>query len=174
AGGELVRPIQANDGRRMADGTIFTPAGVIRPGWVLDVPLPAARIEVHEDGRYYIVQRGDTLRGIAARLLGDEERYRDLFELNVGTAQLGDHGAVLRNPDLIWPDLRLLLPTQTPDAAIEPPVAEPVPAVAVQPTVTPTPTSEPPAIATISPTESNGGENNVGAAQASNVADPVV
>jgi hypothetical protein len=34
--------------------------------------LPAARIEVHEDGRYYVVQRGDTLRGIAARLLGDE------------------------------------------------------------------------------------------------------
>src|SRR6266851_3926678 len=122
----------------------------------------------------HTVQGGDTLCGIAARLLGDEERYRELFELNVGTARVGDHGTVLKNPDLIWPDLRLLLPAQTPDAAIEPPLAEPVPAVAVQPTVTPTPTSEPAAIATTSPTESNGGENNVGAAQASNVADPVV
>jgi len=52
---------------------------------------------VHEDGRYYVVQRGDTLRGIAARLLGDEERYRELFELNVGTARVGDHGTVLKN-----------------------------------------------------------------------------
>ena len=173
-GEEFDRLIQANDGGRMVDGAIFTPAGVIRPGWVLDVPLPAARIEVHEDGRYYVVQRGDTLRGIAARLLGDEERYRELFELNVGTARVGDHGTVLKHPDLIWPDLRLLLPAQTPDAAIEPPVAEPVPGVAVQPTVTPTPTSEPAAIATTSPIESNGGENNVGAAQAGNVADPVV
>src|SRR5216683_3504160 len=173
-GEEFDRIIQANDGRRMADGAIFTPAGVIRPGWVLDVPLPAARIEVHEDGRYYVVQRGDTLRGIAARLLGDEERYRELFELNVGTARVGDHGRVLKDPDLIWPDLRLLLTAQTPEAAIEPPVAEPVPAVAVQPTVTPTPTSEPAAIGPTSATETNSGENNVGAAQAGNVADSVV
>ncbi len=129
---------------------------------------------MHEDGRYYVVQRGDTLRGIAARLLGDEERYSDLFELNVATARLGDHGAVLRNPDVIWPDLRLLLSAQTPDAAIEPPVAEPVPAVAVQPTVTPTPTTEPAAIGATSATETHSGENNVGAAQAGNVADPVV
>ena len=50
---------------------------------MLDVPLPVARIEVNGDGRYFVVERGDTLRGIAARLLGDEERYRDLFELNV-------------------------------------------------------------------------------------------
>src|SRR5712691_727274 len=173
-GEEFDRLIQANDGRRMVDGAIFTPAGVIRPGWVLDVPLPAARIEVHEDGRYYVVQRGDTLRGVAARLLGDKERYRELFELNVGTARVGDHGTVLKNPDLIWPDLRLLLPAQTPDAAIEPPVAESVPAAAVQPTVTPTPTSEPAAIGATSATETNSAENNVDAAQAGNVADPVV
>ena len=31
-GEEFDRIIQANDGRRMADGAIFTPAGVIRPG----------------------------------------------------------------------------------------------------------------------------------------------
>jgi len=64
---------------------------------------------------------------------------------------------VLKNPDLIWPDLRILLPVQTPDAAIEPPVAEPFRAAAVQPRVTPTPTSEPAAIATLSPNESKRG-----------------
>jgi hypothetical protein len=47
----------------MVDGTIFTAAGVIRPGWVLDVPLPVARIEVREDGRYWVIDELSSLSG---------------------------------------------------------------------------------------------------------------
>jgi hypothetical protein len=72
------------------------------------------------------VKEGDSLRAIAAQLLADEERYRDLFDLNVGTARLGQKGPVLQRPELIWPGLRLRLPADTP-AAEAPPVAQEAP-----------------------------------------------
>ena len=82
---------------------------MIYPGAVLEVPLPSTAIEEHNCQRFYVVEPGDTLRGIAARLLGDPDRYEDLFALNVGVAQLGERGSVLTDPDLIWPGLRLQL-----------------------------------------------------------------
>ncbi len=57
----------------------------------------------------YVVQPGDTLAGIAARLLGDESRWREVFEANRGVARLDDR-RVLSNPNIIWPGLRLQLP----------------------------------------------------------------
>src|SRR5689334_578512 len=63
------------------------------------------------DGRRALV-RGEARRhatGIAADLLRAEERYRDLFDLNVGQASVGNGGPVLKRPDLIWPGLRLQL-----------------------------------------------------------------
>jgi hypothetical protein len=47
-----------------------------------------------------------------APLFADEERYVDLFELNVGTARVSARGPVLQEPDLIWPGLRLRLPSE--------------------------------------------------------------
>jgi LysM domain len=108
SGDEFDRLIEANLGKRMDDGRIFERAGLIYPGWSLDVPL---MIDEENGARWYTVRRGDTLRGIAGRLFGDEGRYLDLFELNVGSARVSDHGPVLRQPDLIWPGLRLRLPT---------------------------------------------------------------
>jgi two-component SAPR family response regulator/LysM repeat protein len=117
-GEEYPRLVEANAGRRMPDGNVFTRQGVIRPGWVLQIPLPSTAVQTEKGQTYYVVQDGDTLRGIAARFLGDENRWPAIFEQNQGRAQLVD-GRTLTNPDLIWPGLRLRLP-----------VAEPVPGTA--------------------------------------------
>lgn len=110
SGEEFDRLIDANLGKQMPDGRIFNRAGLIYPGWVLDIPLPSPVVEEHDGERWYIVQPGDTLSGISDRLLGSEERYHELFELNVGT-RVGKDGPELRSPDLIWPRLRLRLPS---------------------------------------------------------------
>jgi hypothetical protein len=121
AGEEFDRIVDANVGRLMDDGRRFEKAGLIYPGWSLAVPLARE----HENGvHWYVVRRGDTLRGVAAQLFGDEERYSDLFALNVGEARVGDSGPVLRDPDLIWPGLRLRLLESSPEEA--PPPEEPM------------------------------------------------
>jgi hypothetical protein len=119
----------ANVGRRQPDGLTFTRAGQIFPGWLLILPnaapdsgatadsssTVAADIETDADGqRWYTVRRGDSLASISRRLLGDEEQWRELFELNK-SAQL-PNGWTLTRPQLIWPGLRLRLPPVEPDA----------------------------------------------------------
>jgi nucleoid-associated protein YgaU len=49
----------------------------------------------------YEVRRGETLAGIAGRYYGDSNRWEDIHEANAH---------VLRNPDLVWPGLMLVLP----------------------------------------------------------------
>jgi len=106
--------IAANAGRRMTDGRVFDERGVIHPGWVLGVPQPNRETVQTEDGRHmYVVQPGDCLSGIAARLLGDAGRWPEIFELSRG-ASTPDGRHRLTSPNLIWPDLPLVLP---PDAA---------------------------------------------------------
>jgi len=107
-GHEFPRLVAANVGRQMTGGERFTAAGVIQPGWVLRVPLPSQIVSESNGAHYYLVAEGDTLQGIAARLLGNEERWGMLFEVNRSAAQLNGH--VLTDPDLIWPGLRLKLP----------------------------------------------------------------
>jgi LysM repeat protein len=76
---------QANQGRRMQDGATFDRAGVIQPGWRLIVPEPTEAINTDVDGRrWYTVRQGDSLAGISARLLGDEQRWPELFAVNEG------------------------------------------------------------------------------------------
>jgi hypothetical protein len=69
----------------------FNPLGNERP---LPPPPPPEPI-------IYVVQRGDTLRSIAARFLGDERRWREIFEAN---------RAKISDPDLIRPGLELVIP----------------------------------------------------------------
>ena len=52
--------------------------------------------------RTYTVRRSDTLSGIAQRELGDASRWPEIFERN--------HD-VISNPDRIFPDQVLILPT---------------------------------------------------------------
>jgi nucleoid-associated protein YgaU/DNA-binding SARP family transcriptional activator len=119
---------RANLGRRQPDGRQFNRHALILPGWTLLIPGATHGVVEHRDGaRWYVVKQGDSLRAIAAQLLGDEERYRDLFDLNVGRARLGQKGPVLQRPELIWPGLRLRLPADTP-MADAPPLAPEAPA----------------------------------------------
>ncbi|RDB43266.1 LysM peptidoglycan-binding domain-containing protein [Halomonas sp. DQ26W] len=49
----------------------------------------------------YEVRRGDTLAGIAGRYYGNSNRWEEIHQANAH---------VLRNPDLVWPGLTLVLP----------------------------------------------------------------
>ncbi len=123
-GHEYPRLVADNVGRLMPDGRRFTQAGVIQPGWVLLIH-PANRVVEESSGEsFYTVQQGDTLRGIAARVLDDESRWPAIFEMNAGTAHLED-GRTLKDPGLIWPGLRLRLPSSAPTSDGEAPVTEP-------------------------------------------------
>lgn len=56
----------------------------------------------------YLVQRGDTLSGIAGEELGDAHAYPALYDANRGTQQAD--GSALEDPDLILPGWRLRIP----------------------------------------------------------------
>ncbi len=114
--------VDANAGREMADGGWFTRAGVIQPGWVLAIPYPDdAAVSGQES---YVARPGDTLGNIAARILGDESRWREIFELNRGVARLED-GRTLTDPNLIWPGLSLRLPPESAVLPTSSPAADP-------------------------------------------------
>lgn len=144
SGYEYPRIVTANRGRMMADGQWFPLSAVIQPGWTLQIPLPSTAVEERTGHRYYVVEDGDMLRGIAARFLGDEMRWPEIFELNKGRAAMPD-GRVFTNPDLIWPGLRLELPlTETVTPATPEGVAPPHEPAPPQP-------QQPPGAATPSP-----------------------
>jgi DNA-binding SARP family transcriptional activator/LysM repeat protein len=114
------RLVEANIGRRMPDGQIFTARGVIRPGWELVVPMPAWHIDEVDGQRWYTVEASDTLSAIAASVLGDDSRWRELFDLNRDASSPdGEHA--LTDPNVIWPGLRLRLPESVaaPDATAQ-------------------------------------------------------
>lgn len=83
----------------------------------------------------YIVQRGDTLWGIAERQLGDPLRWSEIYQLNEGRPQPG--GATLTDPHWIDPGWTLLLPAPpptTPPATAAPGMGQPAPTPAPPPT----------------------------------------
>jgi nucleoid-associated protein YgaU len=71
----------------------------ISPGQVLTLP---GTTPMHPPPRIYVVRRGDTLSGIAKRELGDASRWPEIFERNRD---------VISDPDRIFPDQVLILPT---------------------------------------------------------------
>ena len=66
----------------------------------------------------YVVQRNDTLWGIAERELGDPLRWSEIYQLNVGRPQPG--GAELTDPHWIDPGWTLLLPTAATPSSVAP------------------------------------------------------
>lgn len=64
-------------------------------GSELEIAPPPPPVLIHT------VQPGDTLRGLAARFLGDERRWREIFEANRET---------IRDPNLIRPGMELTIP----------------------------------------------------------------
>src|SRR5262249_28339830 len=84
SGMDYRRLVDANIGRRMADGDVFSAQGVIKPGWRLLAPGAAWDVEEVDGQRWYTVRPGDTLTSIASTTLGDGDRWDELFELNQG------------------------------------------------------------------------------------------
>jgi nucleoid-associated protein YgaU len=150
------RIYQANLGRDEPGGRQFNRHGLILPGWTLQIPS-ATRGVIQDDAgtRWYVVQHSDTLSGIAQRVLGDQQRYPELFAMNVGVARLGDDGPVLRNQNLIWPGLRLRLPDDPSATIADPPTTDPALSAPLAPAVSEeeaaAPSSPPEAIASPTP-----------------------
>ncbi|MGH2466120.1 MAG: LysM peptidoglycan-binding domain-containing protein, partial [Candidatus Limnocylindrales bacterium] len=74
----------------------------------------------------YVVQRGDTLWGIAQRQLGDPLRWSEIYQLNEDRPQPG--GATLTDPHWIDPGWTLVLPATATPSAPTLPAAAPTPA----------------------------------------------
>lgn len=168
-GNAYPRLVAANVGKRMVDGLHFERTGVIQPGWVLTIPEPARERVPAAAGDYYTVRLGDSLRSIAATVLGDEARWPEVYRLNKDVATT-ERGQVLEDPDLIWPGLRLQLPgngvssapAQPPapeqaapqtnaTAAVSPQAATATPRPATPVPLIPTPVAEPTPAATAVP-----------------------
>jgi DNA-binding SARP family transcriptional activator/LysM repeat protein len=116
SGTEYRRLVDANVGRPMPNGQVFSAQGVIQPGWRLLAPGATWHLEELDGERWYTVQSGDTLSSIAATVLGDSARWQDLFDLNRGAVS-ADGLHVLVEANTIWPGLRLHVPAA--DAQVE-------------------------------------------------------
>jgi len=128
---------RANEGCVMATGEPFANPRLIRPGWVLDVPLPARSVQVADSRVTYTVQSGDSLWRIAENFLGDGFRWPEIWGLNQGRDMGG--GRRLADPNLILPGWVLDLPVQ----ATTPGLVPSVEAAATTPTPVPSPTAVP-------------------------------
>ena len=156
-----------------ADLTGATLTGVTRPPPATAAPVgravgppssgvPAAATAQSAADRTYVVQRGDTLWGIAERELGDPLQWQAIYELNEGRPQPG--GATLTDPHWIDPGWTLLLPavavvTPTASAPVAPPTATPPAAPRPQAAASPPPvahttpdTTSPPSTLPATPT----------------------
>ncbi|HEX2912209.1 MAG TPA: LysM peptidoglycan-binding domain-containing protein [Chloroflexia bacterium] len=168
--GQLYTQIyQANLGQPMGGGSHFNASGVIQPGWILTIPnVSKAQVDNNWDmtasnskqtqeqnKEIYIVQRGDSMRSIAQKLLGNEMRWPEIWRLNLNHPM--KDGLIPSNPDLIYPGWELKLPAKTVETS-QPPLQQPQP----QPANT---NQQPVTVPTNSPTgqeQQNGGNQNSG------------
>lgn len=143
----------ANSGRTMSTGEVFSNPSLIRPGWILDIPPDADSPAPVIGTSVYRVQDGDSLWRIAEKVLGGGLRWTDIWELNKDR-DMGD-GSLFVDPGRIYAGWELDLPAS---ASLNVPPATPVPTVVptvtvappitaaptiVQPTEHPQPTSRP-------------------------------
>lgn len=81
-------------------------ASFLRPGWVLNLPAPAKTPGT--PAGTVIVEKGDTLSGIAEQQLGDADRYPEIFQASKSITQ--PDGGHLTNPNIIDTGWTLKLP----------------------------------------------------------------
>jgi len=107
-----------------------------------DVALAASNPAAAAPTTTYVVQRGDTLWGIAERQLGNPLRWSEILDLNEGRSQPG--GLTLTDPHWIDPGWTLILPGSADAAAVGSTLiptsatATPAPATPVAPIAAPT------------------------------------
>lgn len=92
-------PIELSEMRPSVASSPIAPPSVGTPILVPTTPEPTT----------IVVQRGDSAWGIAERLLGDGQRWRELWALNQGTVQ--PDGSRWTDPQVIDAGWRLLVPT---------------------------------------------------------------
>ncbi|GAB2765582.1 hypothetical protein [Streptomyces bullii] len=125
--GERWREIaDLNEGRTMADGTVFRANSFLQPGWQLQMPEPAtaaggvrtqlgdrAPAADEKGGHVVTVHSGDYLSKIAEKELGDGDDWPQLFEASRGKPQ--PHGLPeITDPDVIYAGQQVTVPgTQT-------------------------------------------------------------
>lgn len=126
---------ELNQGRPQHDGSALTDASLLRPGWVLRIPVRAA---MQSAASTVTVVPGDSLWEIAEDHLGDGHRYPEIFDLNAGRPQ--PDGEALGEPAHIEPGWQLEVP---PVASVPPPV--PTPAAPTTPSPPAAPPVAPPA-----------------------------
>ncbi|HEX4126604.1 MAG TPA: BTAD domain-containing putative transcriptional regulator [Acidimicrobiales bacterium] len=129
------RPLTTTGPPTPATAVAASPPAATTPA----APSPAASTT-------YVVQRGDTLWGIAQRQLGDPLRWSEIYQLNVGRPQ--PDGATLTDPHWIDPGWTLVLPSRpapsiAPTAPTAPSTATPSPSPAPVAPPAPAPTTEP-------------------------------
>jgi DNA-binding SARP family transcriptional activator len=127
---------EANKGKTMATGEVFTDPRVIRPGWVVEVPMPAQNVQPSGDHIKYTVRHGDSLWRIAESFLGGGLRWTEIWELNKGR-DMGA-GRTLTDPGNILPGWVLELPVAASSGDAEP-IAEPSKPLTPSPSAVPTP-----------------------------------
>jgi nucleoid-associated protein YgaU len=125
--GERWREIaDLNEGRPMADGTVFRANSFLQPGWQLQMPETAtaaggvrtqlgdrAPAADEKGGHVVTVHSGDYLSKIAEKELGDGDDWPQLFEASRGKPQ--PHGLPeITDPDVIYAGQQVTVPgTQT-------------------------------------------------------------
>ncbi len=114
-GERAVELFHLNAGRLQPDGRRLTEPGLLRPGWIIRIPIDATTISPVAPERV-TVEPGDTLSGIAEEALGDPGRYPEIMEINRGRPQ--PDGGSLTNPHLIRSGWEFVMPT---DQAVAPP-----------------------------------------------------
>lgn len=146
-GSLYTRIFEANAGRTMTSGETFSEPSLIRPGWVLEVPMLGETAELQGDDMAYRVREGDSLWRIAESHLGGGLRWTEIWELNKGRDMGGD--ARFTDPSRIFSGWILELPAATSPTEPAPPVVQtPLPTATI---VAPTPTSPPPTAPSSSP-----------------------
>jgi DNA-binding SARP family transcriptional activator len=141
-GTQYVVIFRMNEGRVMTTGEPFTNPRLIRPGWVLDVPLPGHNVWTAGERVMYRVRPDDSLWRIAERLLGDGFRWTEIWELNQGRVMTD--GRRFSDPDLIYPGWILELPLEARIEVAPPPAEEPpTPSMPAPPSI-PSPTAPAP------------------------------
>lgn len=149
-GSLYVSIFEANKGKSMATGELFTDPRIIRPGWELEIPMPAQNVQPNGDHIQYTVRHGDSLWRIAENFLGGGLRWTDIWELNKGRYMGG--GRTFTDPGNILPGWVLDLPVAASSGDIEPTVQPPEPPTSSpSPEPTPAPTVEATADASPSP-----------------------